>query len=109
MSTLYITDRKFRMKQENYFDLKEVEVESVVGSILYLVYTRHILHITQVTVATFADDIALLATNSNIVKSTNLIPASQPLTNQLLELIQLCKTKLNEANSIHINFSRRKL
>lgn len=69
---------------------------------MYLFYTRNTPNKTDVTVATFTDDIlvALLVINSDIVKSINKIQID---TNQLLEI------KLNKAKSSHINFSNRQL
>jgi hypothetical protein len=62
----YITRRVFRVKQEEaYSTIKEIKAGvpqgSVLGPILYLLYTWDIPQIEDITTATFADDTAILA------------------------------------------------
>ena len=62
----YLSDRYFRVKLwEEYSDLKPskagVPHGSVLGPVLYLIFTNDISQPTGTTVATFADDTAILA------------------------------------------------
>lgn len=73
---LYISNRMFRVRQEEaYSDLKQVRAGvpqgSVLGPILYLLYTCDIPREENATIATFADDAAILATGDNIEEATN--------------------------------------
>ena len=70
----YITDRQFRVKVENATtSLKKINTGvpqgSVLGPVLYLLYTSDVPSDTGVTLATFADDTAILAADSKIEAS----------------------------------------
>ena len=71
----YITDRYFRVKQEEpYSELKEIRAGvpqgSVLGPALYLLYTCDIPTIEIGTIATFADDTAILTVGETIKDAT---------------------------------------
>ena len=60
-----LTERFFRIKQgDAHSELKEIKAEvpqgSVLGPVLYLLYTSDLQKLENSTVATFADDIAKL-------------------------------------------------
>lgn len=102
----YISDRHFRVKYENdYSGLKKITAGvpqgSVLGPILYLLYTRD-MPSTDATIATFADDTAILATAENITDSTNKL---QRATNKIYNWTKKWRIKLNENKSTCINFT----
>jgi hypothetical protein len=71
----YITDRYFRIKQEEaYSELKEIKAGvpqgSVLGPVLYLLYTCDIPTLENDTIATFADDTAILTVGKNNEEAT---------------------------------------
>lgn len=106
----YISERHFRVKYENeYSQLKKITAGvpqgSVLGPILYLLYTRDI-PITEATMATFADDTAILATAKNINDSTSKL---QKATNLICNWTKKWRIKLNEAKSIQVNFTNLKV
>uniref|UniRef100_UPI002FDBF464 hypothetical protein n=1 Tax=Streptomyces sp. IBSBF 2390 TaxID=2903533 RepID=UPI002FDBF464 len=70
--TSYLSDRFFRVKVENeYSTLKEIHAGvpqgSILGPILYLIYTSDLPVMENIKVATFADDTALMATGKNTI------------------------------------------
>lgn len=109
--TSYISDRLFRIKQEDeYSDLKEIRAGvpqgSVLGPILYLLYTSDMPLLEGTTVATFADDTALLAVGKEQEISTRRL---QVASNTILDWTNQWKIKLNELKSIHVNFTNKRL
>lgn len=72
----YLSDRVFRVRVENeYSSLKDIKAGvpqgSILGPILYLIYTSDLPVMENVKVATFADDTSLMATGRNIEESTS--------------------------------------
>jgi hypothetical protein len=71
----YLTEIFFRIKQRDaYSELKEIKAGvpqgSVLGPVLYLMYTSDLPKLENSIVATFADDTAILAVGSNNEEST---------------------------------------
>lgn len=107
----YISDRHFRVKIDNeYSTLRKIKAGvpqgSVLGPILYLLYTRDLPNPTDATIATFADDTAILAMGSNINESTNKV---QCATDKIINWTKKWRTQLNESKSIHINFTYKNI
>ena len=85
--TSYISDRTFRIKHEDeYSDIKDIKAGvpqgSVLSPILYLLYTSDIPVLPEVTTAAFADDTALIGTETEPVMSTAKV---QQATNKLIK------------------------
>lgn len=109
--TSYITDRTFRIKQESeYSDLMDIKAGvpqgSVLGPVLYLLYTCDIPVLRDVTLATFADDTALIATEKDPILSTAKV---QHATDEFLTWTQKWRIKLNEQKSVHVNFTNQNM
>lgn len=107
----YISDRLFRVKQEDeYSDLKEIRAGlpqgSVLGPILSLLYTNDLPTLKGTTIATFADDTAILAVGQDQRSSTRKL---QKASNAVVDWTKQWKIKLNELKFIHVNFSNKKL
>lgn len=105
----YISDRFFRVKlEEVYTELKEIEAGvpqgSVLGPILYLIYTSDIPQLEQDTIATFADDTAVLAVGKTHEEAANKLQIS---VNQIHNWTKRWRIKLNETKSVHINFTNK--
>jgi hypothetical protein len=71
----YLSDRYFRIKHEDaYSDLRKIHAGvlqgSVLGPILYLLYTSDLPMLGQTVVATFADSTAIMAIGDNKSEST---------------------------------------
>lgn len=77
----YISDRYFRIKQEeDYSDLRAIKAGvpqgSVLGPVLYLLYTCDIPALKNDTIATFADDTAILAVGNTCKEASEKLQAA---------------------------------
>lgn len=85
--TSYISNRLFRIKQEDeYSELREISAgvpqSSVLGPVFYLLFRNDHPRMEGVKVATFADDTALLAVGSSPEKANNKL---QQASNQIFQ------------------------
>ena len=99
----YINERYFRVKFEGeYSQLKNINAGvpqgSVLGPILYLLYTNDIPDTGITDIATFADDTALLAVGYTTKETTSKL---QQTVNEVSEWTKNWGIKLNEAKSTH--------
>lgn len=105
----YLSNRFFRLKFEDTFsNINNIEAGvpqgSVLAPVLYTIFTADLPVQPNVTLATFADDTALLTSNQDP------IIASQVLQNALDILSNWLKTwriSINETKSAHITFTLR--
>ena len=77
----YMTERYFRIKQEDtYSELREIRAGvlqgSVIGPVLYLLYTSDLPTFEQNVVTTFADDTAIMAVGDNVIETTEKLQAA---------------------------------
>lgn len=105
----YIADRHFRVKFEcQYSELKRISAGipqgSVLGPILFTLYTRDLPNIEGTTVATFADDTAILAVGKDIAEATSKL---QNAVNSVSIWTRKWRILLNEAKSVHVNFTNQ--
>lgn len=106
----YINQRFFRIKcGGSYSTLKEIKAGvaqgSVIGPLLYLLYTSDLPQSEDTVTATFADDTALLAVGNTPTEATDKIQAS---INNVISWTKKWRIKLNEDKSVLINFTNRK-
>lgn len=107
----YISDRYFRIKQEDeYSELKPINAGvpqgSVLGPVLYLLYTNDLPTLEHHTIATFADDTAIMAVGQNNLESTEKL---QNAINRVQLWTKKWRIKLNESKSVHVDFTNRNL
>lgn len=109
----YLSHRFFRVKQEEaYSDLKEIKAGvpqgSVLGPLLYLLYTRDIPtpRLPDTYIATFADDTAVLSVGDTIEQSTGKL---QEEIDYINSWAQTWCIKLNESKSVHVNYTNKKI
>lgn len=107
----YLSQRTFRIKQENeYSELKIINAGvpqgSVLGPVLYLLYTCDIPVTDNIKLATFADDTAVLAVGNSIEETTANL---QYAVNAINAWTAQWRIKLNENKSVHMNFTNRKV
>jgi hypothetical protein len=107
----YLTERSFRVKYKNeYFVLKKISAgvpqSSVLGPVLYLLYTRDIPQDVKTTIATFVDDTAIMATEKTIEEVTKKL---QRIILSVSKWTKKWRIKLNEAKLTHINFTNKKI
>lgn len=109
--TSYLSDRVFRVREgDEYSSLINIQAGvpqgSILGPLLYLIYTSDLPVMENIKVATFADDTALMATGSNVVQSTTKL---QEANNAITNWCKTWKIKLNETKSAHVNFTLKKI
>lgn len=109
--TSYLSDRLFRVRHEHeYSELKDIKAGvpqgSVLGPTLYLIFTCDLPSMENITVATFADDTALLAIGNDVAESTNKL---QLANDCISNWCKSWKIKLNEAKSVHVIFTLKKI
>lgn len=106
----YLTQRMFRIRQDDkYSKLKPIHAGvpqgSVLGPVLYLLYTCDIPELENNTIATFADDTAIMATG---VTHEEAVEEVQKAINKISGWTDKWRIKLNESKSIHIDFTNKK-
>lgn len=106
----YLSQRKFRVRQDDaYSELKSITAGvpqgSVLGPVLYLLYTCDIPELENNTIATFADDTAIMATG---VTQEEAVEKVQTAVNTIFDWTKKWRVKLNETKSVHIDFTNKK-
>lgn len=107
----YLTDRYFRIKQDDaYSELKEIKAGvpqgSVLGPVLYLLYTCDLPEFDNYCLATFADDTAILAVGKDNVETANKL---QNAISKFQKWTKTWKITLNESKSVHVDFTNKKI
>lgn len=107
----YLSERYFRIKQEDaYSNLKEIKAGvpqgSVLGPVLYLLFTCDLPVPENNTIATFADDTAILAVGKSNEETANKL---QTAINQFQSWTKRWRIKLNETKSVHIDFTNKRI
>lgn len=107
----YLEGRYFRIKQEEeYSEIKQIQAGvpqgSVLGPVLYLLYTSDFPELEYNTIATFADDTAILAVGKTNEESTQKLQAA---ITKVYNWTKRWRIKLNQTKSVHINFTNKRL
>ncbi len=107
----YLKRRYFRVKQEGvYSSIKEAKAGvpqgSVLGPFLFVVFTSDIPQTSNTTIATFADDTAILAVGDTISEVTLKL---QVAINNIQDWLAKWRIKVNESKSTHINFTNKSI
>lgn len=79
---------------------------SILGPVLYSLYTSNIPQNENVIVATFADDTALMVTHPDVQEAIGIL---QNACNQIHSWTKIWKIKLNESKSVHITFTNKRI
>jgi len=106
----YIINRKFQVKYDSSISkLCEINAGvpqgSVLGPILYLLYTADLPTSTNVTTSTFADDTAILVSNKNPQTASRVL---QEHLFKIEDWLTKWRINVNESKSAHITFSLNK-
>lgn len=104
---LYLTDRCFEVKFNNVvpklYPIKSgIPQGSVLGPVLYLLFTADLPITHNITIGTYADDTALMAIHKNPQI------ASQQLQESIIQMeiwYKKWRIKANEDKSIHVTFT----
>lgn len=105
----YISGRMFRIRcEDQYSELRPIKAGvpqgSVLGPLLYLLYTYDIPVTEQTTVATFADDTCILAVGKTEQEANEIL---QDALNQVNAWTKSWRIRLNENKSVHVNFTNK--
>lgn len=103
----YLTNRGFQIKCRNSTSTIHpitagIPQGSVLGPLLYIIFTYDIPKQAGVTVNTYADDTAILATDSNPISASNIL---QRYLITLQQWFATWRIKINENKSTHVTFT----
>lgn len=107
----YLSNRYFRIKQDDaYSEAKMIHAGvpqgSVLGPLLYVLYTSDLPEHEGNTLASFADDTAVLAVGEDNCESTLKLGRS---IEKLHDWTIKWRIKMNEAKSVHVDFTNRQI
>lgn len=106
----YITNRKFCIKEKNFLSSPQdiqagVPQGSILGPLLYIMYTSDMPINENTLTSTFADDTAILSVNENSTTASIIL---QRHVLQLEGWLDKWKIKVNEQKCIHVTFTLRR-
>lgn len=106
----YLQDRHFQVKyQDQYTELHPINAGvpqgSVLGPVLYLLYTADLPVNHNVTTATYADDTAILSSHQDPVLASQGLQANLDVISAWFKTWRI---KVNENKSVHVTFTQRK-
>jgi len=107
----YLMNRYFRTKyREAYSSLRQILAGvlqgSVLGPLLYLIYTADLPTLVNSTTATFADDTAILTVHED---PTMAVHRLQMHLNKIQSWLKTWRMKVNEAKSVQVTFTLNKM
>jgi hypothetical protein len=88
----------------NYTVLSGVLQGSILGPMLYSIYTADLPITGHTLLATYADDTTILASHENPIEASRILQMS---LDQLEEWLKRWRIKANETTSVHITFALR--
>jgi hypothetical protein len=105
----YLTNRQFHVKHEDlYSELKLIKAGvpqgSVLGPVLYLLCINNVPITSNSTIATFAEDTAVMAVGETFERSTRNL---QSAVNSVAIWTRKWRIILNESKSVHIDFTNK--
>ena len=106
----YLSDRHFYVNvnddNSNYGDIKAgIPQGSVLGPVLYTIFTSDMPTIDDLTIATYADDTAIMATNTCPVTASEIV---QEELNLIQDWLKKWNIKVNTEKSVHVTFTLRR-
>jgi len=106
----YLQDKHFLVKyQDTTTALHKIQAGvpqgSVLGPMLYLLYTADLPTTNGAATATFADDTAVIASHTDPVIASQML---QTNLNAMQEWLKKWRIKANESKSVHVTFTTRR-
>lgn len=106
----YLKDRIFQIKDgeetSGFYNITAgVPQGSVLGPVLYTIFTADLPETPNVTIATYADDTAILANSKNPHEASELLQNS---LNKVDDWLKKWRMKASASKSVHVTFSLRR-
>lgn len=106
----YISDRIFQVREDDstsqFYDISAgVPQGSVLGPVLYILFTSDLPQGSNVTMATFADDTAFLASNKCPIEASRILQTS---LHEIEKWLAKWRITASVNKSIHVTFTLRK-
>lgn len=106
----YLSDRKFKVNYQSattppHAIKSGVPQGSVLGAVLYQIFTFDLPLSSEVKLATYVDDTAMLSTHSNPNTASRVL---QDHLNNIQQWLKTWRIKVNESKSAHITFTLKK-
>lgn len=106
----YLSDRLFQVREgdctSNFYEIHAgVPQGSVLGPVLYTLYTYDLPQTPGVTVATYADDTALLCSDASAAQASRVL---QTGLNKIEEWLGKWRIAANVSKSVHVTFTLRR-
>ena len=107
----YLSNRQFRTRVKGevsaLFPINSgVPQGSVLGPILYLLFTSDLQQAPNVTIGTFADDTVILTCHSNVLRASSCLQEHLIILQSWLHTL---KIKINVSNSTYLTFTLRRV
>ena len=107
----YLSDRIFRVKCGNeYSQIKEISAGvpqgSVLGPLLFLLYTSDLPQDEDTVIATFADDTGVFGVGDTVEDATQ---KTQKTLEKINNWTKKWRIQLNASKSVHVNFTNKKV
>ncbi|KAI5726243.1 hypothetical protein M8J77_025720 [Diaphorina citri] len=105
----YLSDRFFRVKHDGSYSRyhkinASVPQGSVLGPFLYVLYTADLPTTDETTIATFADDTAVLSKHQDPTIASDHL---QSYLDKLQDWLRTWRIRVNESKSVHVTFTTR--
>lgn len=106
----YLSNRTFKVKINNsktklYQIRAGIPQGSVLGPILYLIYTHDLPTMEGINIATYADDTAVLTTHANAEQASSLV---QTYLRLVEDWFRIWRISVNGAKSVQVTFTLKK-
>ena len=106
----YLSNRQFRTRVKGEVSAlfpinSRVSQRSVLGTILYLLFTSDLPQAPNITIGSFADDTVILTCHSNVLRASSCLQEYLIILQSWLHMLEI---KINVSNSTYLTFTLRR-